>query len=1224
MESVAIAVNEIWLGPLLNNNRAQLIERCAKLVANNQSDAFIYLAASYPLLESVTQSILDGDRNRGVWGDLPVYLFRGLVRRLLYSAVDEEGHGLPPRIPIDRDELPLKRSLISQVLQQLLATNQLKAFAPLATREGCVNSISTLLGEIERAARTPAELIEILAARARDLDKGEARGITQLDFDREVALIYSTYSDLLNQNQFTEEDADQLRALWVLRGLIDEHRVTSPWLSKVELLVIDGFFDFTPVQGEILRELIPRLPHTIVNLNHDDANPEIFAPFDETIGQLQSIATFDTVHTHDYHATTGTLAILRDNLFNPLTATDEVSEKVAPEIRYLECGDRDTEIRTIAREVKRLVLTENYDLADIALVVRQRATYGSTITRVMLEESLPCNLELRIDAGDVPANRAALKLLVLLEGLSAEQAETTRIGEIADLIKSEYFRLSDDEMRVLSQRFDEQHLDLFRADLHTITAEAVARLKTRYHLGFWDADSLENAFAYVGSDLSVNAWLTRAHKLFTDLPGATATKELLNIDPGAHDRDTDIADNVENAEIVKLEDKSVEKKRRPSRDVHPAALAWTALVVQRFAELLHAVPREGTPQALRTELMRLLDRFGFRDQIAEPARKSTDEQQLPQVMLNFNALEALRRAFVAAIKSIELAGDSGVTRLATFLQEVRRSLAAQSQIFGAPDRNGLRVLEATDVRGLRMRAVFIAGLTEGGFPLTASRDWIYPHEERDRLKQYGLTLEDISPNTLLKEEHYFYQVACRATERLYLTRPLMLGDDSETVASYYIDELRRAVAPLKVETETVRRDYDGRNIADVSTTTEMNIALVRQQERHLHRGQKGHLLPQPRLTRLLTLARNDGFLSDAALRRIEIERERAVGPFGPYDGVITDQDLLHLIKLKFGSDFVHSASGLSVYGNCPYRFFAQRVLRLEPRGEAALDLQAIDAGKLLHDILRRFFERHRREPLHRLDRKKLQKELANIADDVFDEHERVVPPLNRQIWKIDREIRKILLDQVLLYELEMQEAAEGHEVLPAYFEVAFGGMKSAAKDPDSKEEPLELTRKTFVGEETIKISGQIDRVDVAGDDTLIAYDYKLSTGSSRSDIVSGRSLQLPIYLEALEKLILPEHPIAGGGYYVIRGAQDRRNKGLYRASQLDYLRLRAKNSVFTDEDWQRIRSEVVKRIWEFLDGMRAGRFDVDPSERLKTCRFCDYSAVCRYDRDRIDLKKKSV
>ena len=151
-------------------------------------------------------------------------------------------------------------------------------------------------------------------------------------------------------------------------------------------------------------------------------------------------------------------------------------------------------------------------------------------------------------------------------------------------------------LHVLSSRFDEQHSTC--CELIPRSRRKHWRLKNRYRIGFWDADSLENAFAYVGSDLTVSAWLARAHKLFTDLPGATATKELLNIDPGAHDRDTDIADNVENAEIVKLEDKGVEKKRRPSRDVHPAALAWTALVVRRFSELLHAVPREGKPTAV--------------------------------------------------------------------------------------------------------------------------------------------------------------------------------------------------------------------------------------------------------------------------------------------------------------------------------------------------------------------------------------------------------------------------------------------------------------------------------------------------------------------------------------------------------------------------------------------------------------------------------------------------
>jgi len=562
--------------------------------------------------------------------------------------------------------------------------------------------------------------------------------------------------------------------------------------------------------------------------------------------------------------------------------------------------------------------------------------------------------------------------------------------------------------------------------------------------------------------------------------------------------------------------------------------------------------------------------------------------------------------------------------LATFIAEVRRSLGSQSQIIGPADRSGLRVLEATDIRGLKFKAIFIAGLIEGGFPLRASRDWIYPHEERERLKKYGLTLEDISPATLLKEEHYFYQAACRATERLYLSRPLLLEDDSETVASYYIDELQRAIAPLELNQEPLRRDYDGKELDDASSPAELSVSLVRQQERHLHRGEKEKLKPQPRIKRLLTLARNDGLLSDAALRRIEIERERAGEQFGPYDGAITDPQLLALLQHKFDGDFVHSASGLSTFGNCAYRFFAQRVLKLEPRGEAALDLQAIDAGNLLHDILRRFFERHRREALYSLDQNNLRNELLEIADGVFDEHERVVPPLNRQIWKIDREIRKILLEQVLQYELGIQQEAEENAVLPAFFEIAFGGTRSAAKDPGSTDEALELTRATFVGEETIKISGQIDRVDLASDNTLIAYDYKLSVGSTKEDIRTGRSLQIPIYLEALEKLILPGNEVAGGGYYIIRGANDRRNKGLYRASKLDYYKLNARaGAVISEDEWQEIRSEVIETIWNFLDQMRAGRFFVNPSERNKTCKFCDFGAVCRYNRARIEVKRRS-
>lgn len=1255
---------EIWLGPLLGNNRSRLIERCSQLVSEGNSDTFLYLAASHPLLELVTEQILDGANNRGVWGELPVYLFRGFVRRLISTAVDQQtGNRLPPRLPIDREELPLKRSLISQLLLRLRAQGKLRAIAPLANREGCVNTITTLIGEIQRAGKTSAEFAGIVANRVQDFadadgsiaeatssDSGSERARLlnpQVDFDRDVALLYSAYANLLEQNNLTEGDADGLRALQILRGDSDGLVAPAhlPWLQNVQLLVLDGFFDFTPAQGEMLKLLIPQIPEVLVNLNKDDRNPEIFTPFNQTITQLSSIADFEIKHSPASLTTRGALSPLREKLFNPSLANQPIADEPVElndpnwqsEIRYFDCTDRETEIRAIAKEIKRLVLLEDYKLSEIALVVRERSAYAETLTRVMREESLPCSLERRITVAEIPATRAALKLLGILDDLARDESSVLKMPQLADQIKSGYFRLPQEELDLLATEFEEKFADLLRDGETERNAGREERRRRSFGIGRWDADTLENVIAYVGAELRLTDWLDRCRKLIDQLPNAEATKELLNIDTAEPTSDDDEA-QMEDAETVQPEDKHVEKKRRPQRDIHPAVIAWAMIVVKHFAAHIQAVPREGQPLELRAAMMKLLDQFQYSQQVTSPARQTQDEE-LPRAALDLHALESLRRAFLTAIKSIQLTeGEPGETStpatLTSVIDEVRRCLGSQTVTPGSSQRGGLRVLEATDVRGLRFRAVFIAGLVEGGFPLSASRDWIYPHEERERLKHYGLTLEDISPNSLLKEEHYFYQAACRATERLYLTRPLMLEGDTETVASYYIDELRRAIAPAQlVKEEVARPDYDGVKLADASSAKEVAISLVRQEQHHLnsvgrnvgrHVAREG-LRPQPQVSALLSLARNDRLLSESALIRIGIERERAGETFGPYDGQITDPDLLSLIKKKFGPDFVHSASGLGTFGQCAYRFFAQRVLKLEPRGEAALDLQALDAGKLLHDILRRFFEKHRGERFNSAKRAELSEELLKIADEVFDLHQQVVPPLNKQVWKLDREIRKIILEQVLTYELDLQEKTAAAQVTPARFELAFGGMKSAARDPQSTDEPLRLVRSTFVGEETMNISGQIDRVDIAQDQTLVAYDYKLSKGARREDIYEGRTLQIPIYLEALEQLFFPGQKIAGGGYYTLRGGAERRNTGMYRQDfKDDYLALSAKNSIFSEHEWQKFRADVMARIWEFLDRMRAGRFTVEPSEGYKTCKFCDYAAVCRYEKYRIDRKKRSL
>ncbi len=1274
---------EIWLGPVLGNNRQRLLARCAEYVSSGQSERLLYIAASHPLLDLVTEKLLDGKQAQGVWGEFPIYLFRGLVRRILAGAVVSEDRpsgragndsgplltrgiltqeaeqtdgSLPPRIAIDREELPLRRSLISQIIKQLGAAGKLSAIKPLANRDGCVNTIASLIGEFQRAGKTPAEFQIAVEQRAAESAETESDPEShaanaprpQLDFDREVALIYSAYTAALDRLNLTDEDADQLRALQILRGEVDGRSMALPWLNQVDLLVLDGFFDFTPVQGEILRQLIPAVPNVIVNLNGDPGNEDIFRPFQSTIEHLESIAEFERKTNEEVKGVSGALGPLRQRLFNveaevcpvvepqggmPALRPQEAGAAGAP-VTYFECGDREVEVRSIAKEIKRLTLTEGFQLSEIALVVRERAAYADTILRVFADESVPVNLERRVEAVDTPAIRAAGKLFTLLRVPTREHLRNPKASELAHLVKTGYFRVAENALPELSKTFDEQYHSLLLEEtrLHTRRQTAAAdeerrteRLRYDLGIGRWLPDVLENVIAYVGSELRVSEWTDRARRLIDKFPSPEAAQSLI---AGG---DSETVDAAAAAEDESPPDEAPVRRQKPA-PIHPAAIAWSVILIEHMQTLLASLPSEAEPEKLRTRVMAVLDQFEFSKQVRGSFHLTGPAADVPQAALDVRGLESLRRALAAAVRSFKYAAEVVAERgpgvptvnvpLSSFIDEVERSLRSQVLAIGAANRDGLKVLEATDTRGLRFRAVFIAGLIEGGFPLRTSRDWLYPHEERVRLQKHGIYLEDISTDTLLKEEHYFYQAACRATERLYLTRPLATSAVSETVASYYIEELKRVVDPDNFAIQQIRGDLDTQALTEVSSGAEFSTFLIRHSQLRDPRSIREQALSQSQITTLLAEAESRGYVSDSALRRVSIERERNSELFGSRDGEITNPDLRAMLARHFGPEHVYSASGLSTFGNCAFRFFAARVLRLEPRSEAALDLQAIDAGKLLHDILRRFFEKHRMQYLPDLDRAGLRLQLSMTADEVFKEHETLVPPLNERIWKIDCEIRKLILDQVLLYELRLQEKTNARGIRPAYFELAFG-RASQASDPKSSTKFLQLQRAGADPAETALFQGQIDRVDVNEEKKVaVAYDYKLSQGSKIEDIETGRQVQIPIYLAALEQIFLPDYELAGGGYYKLKARGPRLNQGIYRRMFIDCTDTTRATHV-DDSELARLRTQVENRIWQAIDGMRGGHFKVKPSRGKATCKFCDYAAVCRFDAYRISRKRST-
>ena len=792
---------EIWLGPVLNDNRDRLIEECASRLNAGRADSFVYLAASRPLLDRVTTSILGRLDKSGIWGNLSIHLFRGFVRRIISrTVIAATQQPLTPRLRIDTSDSPIRRNLVALLLQKLAAEGKLGSIAPLVHKEGCATTVERLLGEFQRAGTSAAAFQHIIELRANDhlsLHDDEADGSTaqasQQDFDSDLASIYKAYADRLNEFELTEDDADQLQALEILGGDLLGVEVETPWMSSVDLLIVDGFYDFTPIQGDILKRVIPRIPNVVINLNADPSNPEIFLPFAETRAMFEAISSFEVQASAASETQSNTCRGLRTRLFNPEihfadpTPADALAGSTADnvdadDVRVFRCSNSAKEIRAISKEIKRLVFSRGYLPAEIAVVFRQPAPYVDLLNRIFDDEGIPCDLGKSIPILEIAPIRAAVKLFELLSESWGESADQLKLTLFSSVIKSGYFRFgwrSGNTVKVAEE------------------AESGAAIAVHSSSEI-TPDDFENAIAFVGEGLTVRQWLARAERLTAnDGISSSLSRDDDQLSANEEESDPQASDESEQAR---------REKRKPSVQVESGWVKVAMSEIRRLTGALNSLTRNGSAETLKESTFSALQQFGFIPfSESELFTDVSAREDLPGITES-RAIEGLHQALDSAVRCFKVAyglSDQSPSYVHTLGEFLKRTIGCLEgiEIETRPSgRRGVPVLAATDVRGLRFRAIFIAGLVEGHFPMRPRHDWIYPHEERTRLRKYGLTLEDTSPTTLLKEEHYFYQAACRATERLYLTFPVVSNDGAETVESYYLNEFKRALLPLKVET----------------------------------------------------------------------------------------------------------------------------------------------------------------------------------------------------------------------------------------------------------------------------------------------------------------------------------------------------------------------------------------------------------------------------------------
>ncbi len=270
----------------------------------------------------------------------------------------------------------------------------------------------------------------------------------------------------------------------------------------------------------------------------------------------------------------------------------------------------------------------------------------------------------------------------------------------------------------------------------------------------------------------------------------------------------------------------------------------------------------------------------------------------------------------------------------------------------------------------------------------------------------------------------------------------------------------------------------------------------------------------------------------------------------------------------------YAVSAVERYLECPFKYFASRVLRLAEERADEITMDARTSGRFVHEVFQRFFEQWQRAGRGPITPATLPRAMAEVTA-LVDDRLKELPEADRLVE------RARLLGTAAapgLAERVFRLEAEGHAAI----------VERLLEWPVSGEFEFESSERR----RRVALKGVVDRVDLLADGTFRVLDYK----SGRAPDLR-RAVQLPVYAACLSRQ-LADRP--GGPWRLAEAAyvplRDRR----------PFVRLGAAGDV------EQAVAEGLSRFLGAVDRIESGAFPPQPAE-VSLCAACGYSAVCRKD-----------
>ncbi|HEX6963402.1 MAG TPA: UvrD-helicase domain-containing protein, partial [Lacipirellula sp.] len=295
-----------------------------------------------------------------------------------------------------------RRRLLRRVIAEAARDGKLTYFGRVIDSSGLVNLVDEAIADLKRR--------DISAEAYQKAGRGA------LPRQREIADLYARYEKLLT-------DANLLDAEGLFRAARDGIQQASDVGTGIELIVVDGFTDFTTAQLEILQVLSQRARRLLVTLLGDGQREHRRADlFAKTQATRDALAKLGTTSPYSLQATAYSLpqalAHLERNLFRSYADIEPLSpaaEKSLDRAQLIAASGVQAELEQIARRVKRLLL-DGVPPSEIVVTFRSLHDVADRLRGVLDDFGVPAHF-------DAPRRLAASPLVRSLLGVIRLHAE---------------------------------------------------------------------------------------------------------------------------------------------------------------------------------------------------------------------------------------------------------------------------------------------------------------------------------------------------------------------------------------------------------------------------------------------------------------------------------------------------------------------------------------------------------------------------------------------------------------------------------------------------------------------------------------------------------------------------------------------------------------------------------------------------------------------------------